>query len=72
MLFDIYHHQILEGNVIQDTNNISKIAHIREADVLGRHEPGTGEINYAKRVSRDREFGVSRICWAGVQAVAEC
>ncbi|MEK6405790.1 MAG: TIM barrel protein [Acidobacteriota bacterium] len=48
MLFDIYHHQIMEGNVIQDiTKNIGKIAHFHVADVPGRHEPGTGEINYA-------------------------
>ena len=48
MLFDIYHHQIMEGNVIQDiTKNISRIAHFHVADVPGRHEPGTGEINYA-------------------------
>jgi hydroxypyruvate isomerase len=48
MLFDIYHHQIMEGNVITDiTKNISKIAHFHVADVPGRHEPGTGEINYA-------------------------
>ena len=48
MLFDIYHHQIMEGNVIADiTRNISKIAHFHVADVPGRHEPGSGEINYA-------------------------
>lgn len=48
MLFDIYHHQIMEGNVIADiTKNIAKIAHFHVADVPGRHEPGSGEINYA-------------------------
>jgi hydroxypyruvate isomerase len=48
MLFDIYHHQIMEGNVIQDiTKNIARIAHFHVADVPGRHEPGTGEVNYA-------------------------
>lgn len=48
LLFDIYHHQIMEGNVIQDiTRNISKIAHFHVADVPGRHEPGSGELNYA-------------------------
>jgi hydroxypyruvate isomerase len=48
MLFDIYHHQIMEGNIIPDiTKYISKIAHFHVADVPGRHEPGTGEINYA-------------------------
>ena len=48
LLFDIYHHQIMEGNIIEDiTKNISNIAHFHVADVPGRHEPGTGEINYA-------------------------
>lgn len=48
MLFDIYHHQIMEGNLIDDiAKNIAKIAHFHVADVPGRHEPGTGEINYA-------------------------
>jgi hydroxypyruvate isomerase len=46
-LFDIYHQQISEGNLI---NNIRKyhqeIGHYHFADNPGRHEPGTGEINY--------------------------
>ena len=48
LLFDIYHQQITEGNLIQNiTNNIQKIGHFHVADVPGRHQPGTGEINYA-------------------------
>lgn len=48
LLFDIYHHQVMEGNIIEDiTKNIADIAHFHVADVPGRHEPGTGEINYA-------------------------
>jgi hydroxypyruvate isomerase len=47
ILFDIYHQQIQEGNLI---NNIrayyDEIAYFQLADVPGRHEPGTGEINY--------------------------
>ncbi len=47
LLFDIYHQQITEGNLIQNiTRNIRKIGHFHVADVPGRHEPGTGEINY--------------------------
>ena len=47
ILFDIYHQQISEGNVIRNiTNNIDKIGHFHVADVPGRHQPGTGEINY--------------------------
>ena len=45
--YDIYHMQIMEGDLaptIED--NLSRIAHIQLADNPGRHEPGTGEINY--------------------------
>lgn len=48
LLFDIYHHQVMEGNIIEDIKkSIASIAHFHVADVPGRHEPGTGEINYA-------------------------
>lgn len=47
MLFDIYHQQITEGNVIRNfTENISRIGHFHVADNPGRKEPGTGELNY--------------------------
>ncbi len=47
MLFDIYHQQITEGNVIRNiTNNIEYIGHFHVADNPGRKEPGTGELNY--------------------------
>jgi hydroxypyruvate isomerase len=47
LLFDVYHQQITEGNLIANiTANIGKIAHFHVADVPGRHQPGTGEINY--------------------------
>lgn len=47
LLFDIYHQQITEGNLIRNiTNNIKKIGHFHVADNPGRHQPGTGEINY--------------------------
>ncbi len=48
MLFDIYHQQITEGNVIRNfTENIDYIGHFHVADNPGRQEPGTGELNYA-------------------------
>jgi hydroxypyruvate isomerase len=47
ILFDIYHVQIMEGNLIQNIrSNIDRIGHFHIGDVPGRHEPGTGEINY--------------------------
>jgi hydroxypyruvate isomerase len=46
-LFDIYHQQISEGNLISNIKRYSKeIGHYHFADNPGRHEPGTGEINY--------------------------
>lgn len=39
--------QIMEGNIaITLKNNLENIGHIQLADNPGRHEPGTGEINY--------------------------
>jgi hydroxypyruvate isomerase len=47
LLFDIYHQQITEGNLTDRiTGHIAQIGHFHVADVPGRHEPGTGEINY--------------------------
>ena len=47
LLCDVYHVQIQEGNVIQTLRDYRDyIGNIHVADVPGRHEPGTGEINY--------------------------
>jgi hydroxypyruvate isomerase len=44
---DLYHAQIGEGNLIQLIERaLPFIGEIQIADVPGRHEPGTGEINY--------------------------
>jgi len=46
-LYDIYHQQISEGNLIANIKKyINEIGHFHFADNPGRHEPGTGEINY--------------------------
>ena len=46
--YDIYHMQIMEGDLARTIErNLAKIAHLQLADNPGRHEPGTGEINYA-------------------------
>ena len=47
VLYDIYHMQIMEGDLITTMeSNLEYIGFIHVADVPGRHEPGTGEINY--------------------------
>ena len=46
-LYDLFHEQISEGNLIEKLEkNIEHVGLIHVADVPGRHEPGTGEINY--------------------------
>ena len=46
--YDIYHMQIMEGDLAPTMEKyLSRIAHIQLADTPGRHEPGSGEINYA-------------------------
>ena len=45
--YDIYHMQIMEGNLTKTIlDNLPLIAHIQLGDNPGRHEPGTGEINF--------------------------
>jgi len=45
--YDIYHMQRMEGELAQTLQSqLAHIAHIQLADNPGRHEPGTGEINY--------------------------
>lgn len=48
ILYDVYHQQIMEGNVIENLSaNVEYVDHIHFADVPGRHEPGTGELHFA-------------------------
>lgn len=47
LLFDIYHQQITEGDVLRNiTENIDKIGHFHAAGNPGRHELDCGELNY--------------------------
>ncbi|MFQ6022665.1 MAG: hydroxypyruvate isomerase [Acidiferrobacterales bacterium] len=45
--YDIYHMQIMEGDLARTIeSNLGVIKHMQLADNPGRHEPGSGEINY--------------------------
>jgi hydroxypyruvate isomerase len=47
ILFDIYHQQITEGNLIVNIEKCwDEIGYFQSGDNPGRKEPGTGEINY--------------------------
>lgn len=82
ILFDIYHQQIHEGNLIPNMAKAwDEIAYFQIGDNPGRNEPGTGEINY-RNVFRHihskgftgvmgMEHGKSRGGKEGEQAVIE-
>lgn len=47
ILYDVYHMQLNEGSLCDTISQyIDQIGHVHVADAPGRHEPGTGEINY--------------------------
>jgi hydroxypyruvate isomerase len=47
LLYDIYHEQIAAGNLIEKLEkSLPHLGLVHIADVPGRHQPGTGEINY--------------------------
>ena len=49
ILFDIYHEQIEQGNLIPTIDRAwDHTVYFQMADTPGRNEPGTGEINYNK------------------------
>jgi len=59
ILFDIYHQQIQEGNLIPNIENAwDEIAYFQIGDNPGRKEPTTGEINYSNifKVISERNF----------------
>jgi hydroxypyruvate isomerase len=64
--YDVYHMQIMEGNLIDTMSaNMSRIGHIQIADNPGRHEPGTGEINFANVFAAIDEAGYNG--WIGCE-----
>lgn len=60
VLYDAYHMQLNEGSLCDNIRRYAdQLGHIHVADAPGRHEPGTGEINYAKVLSCLEESGYS-------------
>ncbi len=64
--YDIYHMQVMEGNLTKTIrDNLARIAHIQLADNPGRHEPGTGEINFTNLLRFIDEVGYKG--WIGCE-----
>jgi hydroxypyruvate isomerase len=62
ILYDIYHQQITEGNLIPNIDAAwDEIAYFQVGDNPGRNEPGTGEINYRNVFRHIHRKGVTGI-----------
>jgi len=66
--YDVYHMQRMEGELARTIQaSLPRIGHIQIADNPGRHEPGTGEINYGFLLPFLDEIGYSG--WVGCEYV---
>lgn len=58
LLWDFYHMQLEDGDLIEKfTAGVDQVAHVQIGDVPGRHQPGTGEVNYANLLRSVRAAG---------------
>ena len=58
VLYDVYHMQLNEGSLCDNIRAYGdQLGHIHIADAPGRHEPGTGEINYVNVLACLEETG---------------
>lgn len=64
--YDIYHQQVTAGDLVPTFERLKhRIGHIQIADTPGRHEPGTGEINYGFVLSELDRLGYDG--WVGCE-----
>lgn len=66
--YDVYHAQVMEGDLARTLEtNIARIGHLQVADNPGRHEPGSGEINFPFLFARLRQLGYAG--WIGCEYI---
>jgi hydroxypyruvate isomerase len=64
--YDVFHMQIMEGDLARRIEELlPRIGHLQIADVPDRHEPGSGEINFAFLLSRIDALGYAG--WVGCE-----
>ena len=64
--YDFFHMQIMEGNLAETVARLlPRIGHVQIADVPGRHEPGSGEINFDFLLAHLDRLGYSG--WVGCE-----
>ncbi len=66
--YDIYHMQIMEGDLaVAIERLLPRIGHLQLADVPGRHEPGTGAIDFGSLLNHIDRIGYTG--WIGCEYV---
>jgi hydroxypyruvate isomerase len=66
--YDIFHMQIMEGDLTKTLERLlPRIGHLQLADVPGRHEPGTGEINFDYLLAHIDRLGYAG--WIGCEYI---
>lgn len=56
--FDTYHLQLMEGHLLETLRSSREVlGHLQFADCPGRHEPGTGEIDFNQLAAEATELG---------------
>jgi len=64
--FDLYHMHIMEGDLVAGIRESGRhIAHVQIADDPGRHEPGTGTIDFASAFGALKSIGYRD--WVGCE-----
>ena len=64
--YDVFHMQIMEGDLAATIERLlARIGHLQIADVPARHEPGTGEVNFAFLLAHLDAIGYSG--WVGCE-----
>lgn len=64
--YDVYHAQVMEGDLARTIEeNLARIGHLQIADNPGRHEPGSGEINFPFLLRHLNELGYAG--WIGCE-----
>jgi hydroxypyruvate isomerase len=64
--YDVYHMQRMEGELVRTMERLAaRIGHVQIADNPGRHEPGTGEINYDAMLDTLERIGFTS--WIGCE-----
>ena len=72
LLLDAYHALVMDEDLEQELDGrIDLVGHVQVADAPGRHEPGTGSLDWQKQISALRELGYTGVFGMEYQPTTE-